>query len=142
MMGIGRPQEYDKNEIANKLINWSKKDDSINLNKFCALNSIPPSYLSVWAKESETFSQAYELAKSHLGYRREEMLTMETLHVKAYDLNAATYDYFLKEEKRKQAEFESSLRKDEGGTNEKTIHVKVSNGLGSGVNVSAEAVSA
>ena len=35
------------------------------------------------------------------------------LHVKAYDLNATTYDYFLKQERRAQAEFEHELKQRE-----------------------------
>src|SRR5690349_20543326 len=106
MAVIGRPQEYDREVIARELIEWAQKDDSINLNKFCALHNpiFPPSYLSVWAKESKEFSQAYEAAKSFLGFRREERLNSEELHVKAYDLNAKTYDYFLRE----QVELESN----------------------------------
>jgi hypothetical protein len=105
-----RPREHDRDQIAYDLIEWAKKDDSINLNKFCALNGIPPSKLSLWSKEEDNFRQAYELAKSFIGFRREEKLNSEELHIKAYDLNAATYDYFLKEERRQQAEYVAGLK--------------------------------
>lgn len=106
---MGRPREYDREALAASLIEWAKQPDSINLNKFCALNGIPPSYLTAWAKDSVDFSEAYEYAKCFLGFRREEMLSSEMLHVKAYDLNATTYDYFLAEEKRKQAAYQATL---------------------------------
>lgn len=108
-MVSGRLREHDREKIAKDLIEWAKKDDSINLCKFCAINSIVPSKLSQWAKEDEFFRQAVELAKTHLGARREELLNADALHVKSYDLNATTYDYFLKEERRQQLEFESFL---------------------------------
>jgi hypothetical protein len=111
----GRPREHDRDKIASDMIEWARKPDSINLCKFCACYDPPiwPTKLTLWAKESDSFRQSYEIAKLFLGYRREEMLNSEALHVKAYDLNAATYDYFLKEEKRANAEFESKLKAQE-----------------------------
>ena len=116
-MVMGRPKEYDRDALALSLIEWAKQPDSINLNKFCALNSIPPSYITAWAKDSKNFSEAYELAKSYIGFRREELLTNNCLHVKAYDLNATTYDHFLKQERRTQAEFEASLKNEQAKEN-------------------------
>lgn len=111
----GRPTIYDRKQIAKDLIEWAMKPDSINLCKFCALHDpmIAPSYLSIWADEDKEFSKAYEIAKGFLGFRREEWLSSEALHSKAYDLNAETYDYFMKDEKRQKAKFESSLKKAE-----------------------------
>ncbi len=97
---MGRPKEYDRDKIADDLVDWAKRPDSINLCKFCATYEVmlPPSYITVWAKESTYFSQAYEFAKTCIGARREEMLNAELMHVKAYDLNAKTYDYFLRDQ--------------------------------------------
>jgi hypothetical protein len=138
---MGRPKEYDRDAIALALIEWAKQPDSINLNKFCALNGLPPSYLTVWSKDSDNFSHAYEYAKTFIAFRREEMLTADQLHVKAYDLNATTYDYFLKEEKRKQAEFESNLRKQEEGAKQSTYIIQAANGLTAGANIPTAQVS-
>ena len=112
---LGRPREHDREKIAQELLEWAKKDSSINLNEFCCLHDpiIVPSKLSQWAKEDDAFRQAVESAKGFLGYRRERKLNANELHVKAYDLNATTYDFFLKEEKRQQAEFESALKQQE-----------------------------
>lgn len=108
----GRPREHNREQIAQDMIEWAKKDDSINLNKFCALYDppIPPSKITNWAKEEDYFRQAYESTKAFIGFRREEKLNNEELHVKAYDLNATTYDHFLKDERRQQAEYEASLK--------------------------------
>jgi hypothetical protein len=139
-MTAGRPREHDRDAIALALVQWAKQPDSINLNKFCALNEIPPSYLSMWSKDCNKFHEAYELAKTFIAYRREEMLNVEMLHVKAYDLNATTYDYFLKEEKRRQAEFESNLRKQEEGEKQTSITLQVPHGLAIGSNIPTETV--
>ncbi len=97
----GRPRVHDREQIAIDIIEWARRPDSINLCKFCALYDpiIPPTKLTLWAKEDNSFREAYESAKLFLGFRREEWLNQEHLHVKAYDLNAETYDHFLKEEK-------------------------------------------
>jgi len=111
----GRPREHDRDQIASDLIEWAKKPDSINLCKFCAYYDpiIPPSNMSIWASQCDKFRKAYESAKMFLGFRREEMLSKEQLHVKAYDLNATVYDFFLDEKKEKTARFEASLGKDQ-----------------------------
>lgn len=115
----GRLRTYDRDDIADKLIEWAKKDDSLNLCAFCAQNEIAPSKLSNWAKECDRFRQSLDLAKCFLGVRREEKVSTGELHLKAYDLNVANYDYFLKEERRDQLQFESDLKKREnqGGKN-------------------------
>lgn len=111
----GRPREHNRDQIAIDMIEWARKDDSLNLNKFCALYNppIPPSKITHWAKEEDLFRQAYESTKAFIGFRREEKLNANELHVKAYDLNATTYDHFLKEERRQQAEFEAALKSEE-----------------------------
>jgi hypothetical protein len=118
-MPAGRPREHDREQIAKDLIEWAKKPDSINLCKFCAYYEpiIPPSKMSAWALESTEFRQSYDAAKMFLGFRREEWLNKEQLHVKAYDLNAKTYDYFLKEEAQHNAIFAASLNKEEKPSN-------------------------
>jgi len=105
----GRPRIHDRDKIASDLVEWAKLPDSINLNKFCAINCIAPPKITQYARECEQFRAAYEEAKAHLGYRREQLLNENKLHVKAYDLNANTYDYFLKQERREQAEYEAQL---------------------------------
>lgn len=142
-MAFGRPREHDREQIAKDLIEWARKEDSINFNKFCCTREppIPASKLLLWSKECDDFRVAYETAKAFLGCRREEWLSQERLHVKAYDLNANVYDLIAKDEKMSMSAYESSLRKeDEKKPTE--IHLKVSNdGLGSGLSVSTEKLS-
>ena len=139
----GRPREHDRDAIALELLEWAKLPDSINLNGFCCTREPPisPSFITRWAKECDRFKQAYETAKAFLGDRREKMLNMEMLHVKAYDLNASTYDQFLKEEKRLQAEFESNLRKQEEGVKQSTYTIIVPNDLAAGSDVPTKTLS-
>lgn len=142
-MVMGRPREHDREEIADQLVEWASYEDSINLCGFCCTRQPPiaPSKITIWAKEDDHFRKAYETAKAYIGWRREKMLNMDMLHVKAYDLNAETYDHFMKEEKRQKAEYEASLRKEQDAKPTE-INVKVSHdGLGRGIKVSAKKLS-
>jgi len=110
-MAAGRPREHDREAISQELIEWAKLPTSINLCGFCCSREppLPPSMITKWARECDEFRLAYETAKTFLGQRREEMLNAELLHVKAYDLNATTYDHFLKEEKQEAAKFTAQV---------------------------------
>ena len=112
-MTAGRPREYDLEKVAAQLLEWAAKDDSINLNKFCALNGINPNTMLRWKDEDSEFRGAYEKAKSFLGFRREEQLSKGKLHVKAYDLNATVYDAFGREEKLAMSKIDADNRKQE-----------------------------
>lgn len=100
-MAGGRPQEYDRIAVADALIEWAKKPDSININKFCAYHDpiIPCRTFLSWVESDPEFSRAYDKAKLFLGFRREELLSSGDLHVKAYDFNATVYDQFHRKEK-------------------------------------------
>ena len=110
---FGKPRIHDREAIFNKLSEWIKKEDSLNLCGFCAEIKISSKRISEWALEDEDLAETLQQAKDILASRREKKLSDGTLHAKAYDLNASTYDYFLKKEKRDQARFEASLREKE-----------------------------
>ncbi len=108
---MGRPREYDLKLVAKDLLEWASKDDSINLNKFCAYNDIVPATMLRWKDEDSDFREAYNKAKAFIGFRREEQLSKGKLHVKAYDLNATVYDAFGREEKMAMTKYEADVRK-------------------------------
>lgn len=110
---IGRPQEYNREEIAQKLLEWSRKEDSLNLCAFCGEIEFNPQMLYKWATEKTEFSNTYNIVKAKLGARRELKKNEATIHLASYNMNAPTYDYFLKQEKRDQAQFEASLKEKE-----------------------------
>jgi hypothetical protein len=113
-MAGGRPRTHNREQIAIDMIEWARKHDSINLNKFCALYDPPfaPQKMGLWAKENDEFRSAYDVCKAFIAYRREEKLNDNQLHVKSYDLNAAVYDYFIRTERREQAEFEAKIKEE------------------------------
>lgn len=135
----GRPQVHDREKLAKELIEWAQLPDSINLNGFCCTRKPPiaPSKIILFRNESNVFREAYETAKAFLAERREKMLNAETLHVKAYDLNATVYDEFLKEEKRQQAAYEAKLKNESEANKPTNIIIQVPNDLASGSKLQA-----
>jgi len=109
-MSVGAPRTHDREEVRNKMIEWALEEESLNLNGFCRRVMISPQCILRWAKEEELFGSTYNLVRSILGDRRERALKEGNLHVKAYDLNATTYDAFLKEEKKEMMEYEYKLK--------------------------------
>jgi hypothetical protein len=108
----GRPIVHDRERLAKELIEWAKLPTSVNLNGFCCSRNPPisPIKLSLFSNENEQFREALQIAKAFLAERRERMLSEETLHSKAYDMNATVYDYFMREERMAQAKYEADLK--------------------------------
>ena len=117
---FGRPREWDRAKVAQDLVEWSKLDTSINLCEFCGMHMMQATKITDWAREDEHFRAAYHIAKHNIGSRREVKLSKGELHQKAYDLNAKTYDHFLKEETREQIAYEASLKVEKPEDQEKT----------------------
>ena len=109
-MGIGRPEVWNKEEQAKLILEWSKKDDSINLMAFCNDQEFPAEYLSRWAKDSETFCQALKVSKQRIAARREKMLNEGKLHNSAWQRCASLYDAQLHMHERAEKEFEHNLK--------------------------------
>lgn len=109
----GRPKEYDRLDVAKKMLEWAKDPESMNMNGFSVHVMIPATTILRWKDEDPQFREAYELTRQILGNRREKALSKGELHVKAYDLNAKVYDPYLKEEWREERRFESDLKSKE-----------------------------
>jgi hypothetical protein len=145
-MVAGRPREYDREEIFKQLLQWAELDTSINLNEFCFFFCNPKVSLKtliVLSKETPEFSESYAIAKCACHVRRERANSLKTLSDAAFNRNARRYDYLEMEGYIEEKTFESSLRKDEDGKKYTEVHIKVTNdGLGAGLNISTEALSA
>ena len=106
----GRPRTYDREKVAKDMLEWAKKDDSINMCGFSAEYGIIPPTILRWVDEDPIFRESYEEVRAILGDRREKLLSKNQLHVKAYDLNAKTYDKFLKRETRSEKAYDAKLK--------------------------------
>jgi macrodomain Ter protein organizer (MatP/YcbG family) len=103
-------RKYDRTEICALLLEWSDKGDSINLSGFCAEYNIPPTAIDNWVKnttdEAKAISEILNIVKSKIAARRERYLNNNQIHVKCYEKNAQTYDYFMNQTYRENVEFE------------------------------------
>lgn len=129
-MAGGRPG-FDKELIAQQMLDWVKKPTSLNLCGFSAEYLVSPRIVMQWAKENEEFSRVYMITKAILGERREQMLKTGELHKSAYDLNINTYDLYRKEECREEKQFESDLKNKDANTqieNLSTLIDQIKNG--------------
>ena len=107
----GRKREHDRDQIAIDLIEWARKDSSINPNEFSAYYDPPFAVqkLSEWSHEDPLFREAYNICKSFIASRRERLTMSGEMPSHVYSLNASVYDFLIKEEKQSQARFEAEL---------------------------------
>jgi hypothetical protein len=106
----GRPRRYDLDELADKLIEWSKQPQNMTLLDFCNDYEIRASYLSEWAKIDQRFSEALDLAKSQIGARRERLVSYGKLEKGAFNRTQGMYDKLLNEFEREEKEYEYGLK--------------------------------
>ena len=143
MAEMGRPRTHDRDQIAKELIEWAQLPDSINLCGFCCSRQPPiaPQRITQWASECDHFQEAYWQAKAFIGARREVLLSKDKLHVKAYDLNARTYDEFLKQEMKETEAYKAKLTAEAEGAKQSTYNIMASNDLTAGTYIPTPAIS-
>lgn len=118
-MAGGRPRKHDRTKVINDMLEWARKDTSLNVNEFCAWHVDPPigpRMLSLWAKDDEEFLISYEAVKAFLAHRREKALQQGGLHVKCYDICAPAYDYVIYEQQMAYEAYKSKLKQEEQAT--------------------------
>lgn len=120
----GRPREYDREAVAEQMIEWAKREDSMNLLSFNAEAMIPSTTLLRWVDEDKDFRVAYEMVRDILGAKREKKLAKGELHVKAYDLNSKVYDRYLKKEHRENYSYETKVKSE--ATKDELNHANLS----------------
>jgi hypothetical protein len=107
----GRPPEYNLEEMAQKLEEWSKKYNSCSLNQFCSDEGFSNCYLSRWAERNEVFRQSYEMAKTRLAARREELAWKGAIPQKIFNRYQGLFDPNLRDFERGEKEFEYGLKR-------------------------------
>ncbi|MBY0109657.1 MAG: hypothetical protein K2X90_00950 [Candidatus Babeliaceae bacterium] len=75
------PQTEDAyRELADGLVSWARRDDAIQITDFASMQLIAPSNFAEFAAKSEYFKNAYEIAKTMVGSRRERLALAGKLH--------------------------------------------------------------
>ncbi len=110
----GRPIEWTDEKIeklADDLLEWCRRDDSIMLTRFCADNEIIASELSYYEENNDKFSKALKLAKLNIAARREEMANSEQINYGVYQRYQGMYDPMLTKHERAEKIFEAELKR-------------------------------
>lgn len=107
----GRPRIYDAEKIAEELMQWVKKEDSINFAQFCADRGYLPALIWRLEKETEDFSDAYIIAKLKLAERRERLLNQDLLNYGAFQRYQRGYDQFLEKDEDDKDDKDAARRK-------------------------------
>lgn len=110
----GRPIEWTDElieKLADNLLEWSQRDDSIMLTKFCAENEIIPDDIARWETNNNKFGRALKLAKINIAYRREEMVNKEQMNYGVYQRYQGMYDPMLTKHERAEKAYEAELKR-------------------------------
>ena len=139
---FGRPKEHDRIQIGKDMVEWATDNiDALTVPMFATSIGLHSGILRNWASEDKDFHALYMEAKELIGINRLNCSRAETLDNGIYRQTIAHYDLDSKAEIREEKAYESSLRKDEDGSRETTVNVRVSkDGLGRGVKISAEGI--
>ena len=106
-----RPREYDLDDLANEILEWSKNPDSINLTQFVSKNDIPPQNISKWCHESTYFREVLSMAKVNLGINRHAKFMEAKLSQIDITRHEYRYDPFYRKDERKEFAYKEKLRK-------------------------------
>lgn len=89
------PKEIKK--LADKLILWARKDDSIIIEEFAIEEGISPVHFRRLGEKDDYFNEAYILAKHAVGARRERLTFSENLVRMTYPLYNDAFAEYQKE---------------------------------------------
>lgn len=107
----GVEKKYDREEYAQKLLEWVEKPSSLNIIGFCAANRIPGEYIARWSKESDVFRQAVDIARAVIADRQDLMVQTGRMDLKTTARMAGYYNSVLNSYERGELEFEYGLKK-------------------------------
>ncbi len=143
-----RPREYDRDKIADDLIEWAKNNpDCLTIPHFATSIGLNSEILLNWCKDDDEFRRKYKTAKEIIGLNRlnATRIVDETekkrLDKSIYQGTLHHFDYDSKYDMRDEKKFESSLRKDEEGAKQSTYNITVPHDLAIGSNIPASTIS-
>lgn len=138
-MVAGRPIEYNLEEMAKELIEWSKEATSLNLIGFSSPRGFSVTRLPDYARTNPKFSEALQLAKENISQNRFDAACAEVMPEKFYSRCEGMYDPLYHRYDRKEKLFEAKIRaKEEAKHQQQNITLKAKDGLRSGIDVRAE----
>ncbi len=102
------PSEFET--LANELVEWAQKDDTLFFRDFAAQRGYVPQRFNTWGKDNEYFSDALEIARSLICSRRERAGLKRELDTNFIMKTHALYDYEYRDHLEKQADKGNSVQ--------------------------------
>jgi hypothetical protein len=108
----GRPQEHDRIQIGNDLVNWAKTNsNAFTIPQFATSIGLHSEILRNWCKTDNQFRSLYMQAKELIGYNRLNSNLNKELSDTTYNKTLYHYDYDLREDSREEKSFDNDLKK-------------------------------
>lgn len=92
----GRYPKIDPELMADKLDEWSLRDDATALCQFCALNNTHHQRFMEWEKESIHFAETFKKAKQRIAARMNDKVHKGQYNAGVYHRYIGAYDPFAK----------------------------------------------
>lgn len=93
----GRPPKWDPSVEAKALVEYAKSDNAIVLRKFAGMRGYSDDRFDDWCEQNVEFREAYELARTLIGARREELVQINAHNKSPFERYATMYDRKLKQ---------------------------------------------
>ena len=141
-MAGGRPPEHDRIKIGHDFVKWATNNiEALTVPMFAGSIGLHLGMLRNWALECDEFRALFIRGKEQIGLNRLLAAQKELIDNSIYRAHVGNFDIDINEYMREEKSFEASLRK-EADSKPTEINIKVAHdGLGSGINVSAEKLS-
>lgn len=107
----GRPRIHNREEIEALLVEVALKPETLTLLALSEVSMTSPDLIAKWARQDpDGLGRTLEWCKAIIGKRREEALVDGKLINRAYEVNKAVYDRWLRDEERDEMAYEHSLK--------------------------------
>jgi hypothetical protein len=107
----GAPKTYDDNLIMEQMLDWAKKEDSINICGFCVKYGYTPQLIWRLEQSNASFDIAYNLVKMQLSERRERLTNENKLNYGSYNRYQKMLDPFLSSHEDKEKDQDAERKK-------------------------------
>lgn len=113
-----RPKEYDPEELANEMLEWSKDTKSKCLGQFTSKKEMPPQYISHLCKKSKYFSEVLSMVRMNIGLNRHELALEAKLPYDEVKRHEYRYNPFYRKDERIEFEWRENVKKKTAQHNE------------------------
>lgn len=109
---IGRPKEYDRQEIANIMLTWADNPNNTSVTKFLADHTLDYDTIFYWCETDKPFSRNYSKMKLKIARNREAKAECGDMYFGVYAMHQRNYDPTIVQNIIHDKELDAKLRKE------------------------------